>query len=153
MSQSSSPLGQTARILGPLFLTFLVVAGGIAFSLAWERKWFPSFMLVVSIIAIWAFSLIAPKGSSFESIDIAIVQGGGEQGTQAINTDEREVFERHLNASSRINGAPELVLWPEDVVNVRQLLIDSPEFLELQQLPQDLDSWLVAGIFERKNNT
>ena len=153
MSQSSSPLGQTARILGPLFLTFLVVAAGIAFSLAWERKWFPSFMLVVSIIAIWAFSLIAPKGSSLESIDIAIVQGGGEQGTQAINTDEREVFERHLNASSRINGVPELVLWPEDVVNVRQLLIDSPEFLELQQLAQDLDSWLVAGIFERTNNT
>jgi len=153
MSQSSSPLGQTARILGPLFLTFLVVAVGVAFSLAWERKWFPSLTLLMSIIAIWGFSLIAPKGTSFESIDIAIVQGGGEQGTQAIDTDEREVFERHVNASFRIEGVPELVIWPEDVVNVRQLLVDSPEFLELQQLAEDLNSWLVAGIFERTSST
>ena len=40
-------------------------------------------------------------------------------------------------------------LWPEDVVNVRQLLIDTPEYGELQQLARELDAWLIAGIFER----
>ncbi|MDP6146145.1 MAG: apolipoprotein N-acyltransferase [Acidimicrobiales bacterium] len=153
MSQSNSPLGQTARILGPLFLTFLVITGGIALSLAWQRRWFHSLVLLLSITAIWIFSLVAPTGNPLETIDIAIVQGGGEQGTQAINTDEREVFERHLLASSEINGDPDLVLWPEDVVNVRQRFVDSPEFPELQELARNLNSWVVAGIFERISDT
>ena len=68
-----------------------------------------------------------PKGSAFSTIDVAIVQGGGEQGTRAINREEREVFERHLEATALIQGNPDIVLWPEDVVNLRQLFIDSPD--------------------------
>ena len=153
MSQSGSPLGQTARILGPLFLTFLVVLGGIAISLMWERKVIFASGLLALLVGAWALSFVAPKGDKLETIQIAIVQGGGEQGTKAIDTDEREVFDRHVQASSEIDGSVDLVLWPEDVVNVRQLFTDSPEFLELQQLAKELDSWLVAGIFERTSET
>ena len=81
------------------------------------------------------------------------MQGGGPQGTRAIDTDEREVFERHLEATALIEGPVDLVLWPEDVVNVRQLLDDSPEYGELQQLARDLDAWLIAGIFERVDDS
>ena len=91
--------------------------------------------------------------SAISSIDVAIIQGGGKQGTRAINTDEREVFERHLEATALIQGNPDIVLWPEDVVNLRQLFIDSPERSELSTLAQDLDTWLLAGIFERLNET
>ena len=153
MSQSSAPLGQTVRILGPLFLSALVVIAGVALSAAWERKWKVVTVTTISLVALWAIGLIAPNGKSIGQTTVAIVQGGGEQGTRAIDTNEREVFERHVNASALVETPVDVVLWPEDVVNVRQPLSDSPEYAELQELARQLDSWLIAGIFERVSST
>ena len=105
------------------------------------------------LLLFWGFSAIAPTGSAISTIDVAIVQGGGEQGTRAINTNEREVFDRHVEATALIKGNPDVVLWPEDVVNVRQLFTDSPELVELSDLAADLDAWLLAGIFERTSES
>tara|TARA_B100000131_G_scaffold302509_2_gene325704 strand:- start:845 stop:2314 length:1470 start_codon:yes stop_codon:yes gene_type:complete len=153
MSQSRAPLGHTVRILGPLFLSALVVVAGIVLSSLWERKWKFATFTGISLVGLWALGFVAPNGSPIGKTTIAIVQGGGEQGTRAIDTDEREVFERHLNASSNIVTPVDLVLWPEDVVNVQQPLSDSPEYEELQILARQLDSWLIAGIFERVSIT
>ncbi|MDG2300654.1 MAG: apolipoprotein N-acyltransferase [Acidimicrobiales bacterium] len=153
MSQSRAPLGHTVRILGPLFLSALVVAAGIFLSLAWEKRWKFAAAAGVGILAMWAISFAVPNGKSIGETSVAIVQGGGEQGTRAINTDEREVFEKHLNASTNVITPLDLVLWPEDVVNVQQPLSDSPEYSELQVLARQLDSWLIAGIFERVSTT
>ena len=153
MSQSNSPFGQTARFLGPLFLTAFVIMCGMACAMIWERKWRHAGLIVSALLLFWGVSTIAPKGSAVSTIDIAIIQGGGEQGTRAINTNEREVFERHVEATGLIQGNPDVVLWPEDVVNLRQLFIDSPERLELSDLAEDLDTWLLAGIFERLDET
>ena len=152
MSQSRAPLGHTVRILGPLFLSALVVTGVVLSSL-WERRWRFASCTGISLIAIWAVAFVVPNGSPIGETTVAIVQGGGEQGTRAIDTDEREVFERHLNASSNVVTPVDLVLWPEDVVNVKQPLSDSPEYSELQILARQLDSWLIAGIFERVSIT
>ena len=153
MSQSSAPLGQTVRILGPLFLSALVVLAGVVLSSLWERKWRFASYTGISLVALWAVAFVVPNGSPIGETTVAIVQGGGEQGTRAIDTDEREVFERHLKASSSVITPVDLVLWPEDVVNVQQPLTDSPEYTELQDLARQLDSWLIAGIFERVSMT
>ena len=153
MSQSGSPFGQTARILGPLFLTAFVIFCGMAFSMVWEKKWRHAGLIMSVLLLFWGFSAIAPTGSAISTIDVAIVQGGGEQGTRAINTNEREVFDRHVKATALIKGNPDVVLWPEDVVNVRQLFTDSPELVELSDLAADLDTWLLAGIFERTSES
>ncbi|MGI9621980.1 MAG: apolipoprotein N-acyltransferase [Acidimicrobiales bacterium] len=149
MSQVDSFLGETVRILGPFLLTFLVVLGGMAIAAAIERSWTVAGSMAAIIIALGLLAQIAPDGAASREINIAIVQGGGEQGTRAINTDERLVFERHLEATNLIEGDVDLVLWPEDVVNVNTLLADSPEYGELQDLARQLDAWLIAGIFER----
>ena len=125
----------------------------MAFAMLWEKKWKHTGVIVSILLLIWGFSAIVPKGSFISSIDVAIIQGGGEQGTRAINTNEREVFERHVEATGLVQGSPDIVLWPEDVVNLRQLYIESPERSELSKLAQDLDTWLLAGIFERLNET
>ena len=153
MSQSSAPLGQTVRILGPLFLSALVVITGVALSAAWEKKWKIAIASVTAVIGFWAIGFVAPHGKVIGETTVAIVQGGGEQGTRAINTNEREVFERHINASAMVETPVDIVLWPEDVVNVRQPLSDSPEYGELQALARQIDSWLIAGIFERVSSS
>ena len=67
----------------------------------------------------WALgAAVAPRGHQVDTLDVALVQGGGPQRTRAADTDEREVFERHLAASEDIEGPVDLVLWPENVVNV-----------------------------------
>ena len=121
----------------------------MALSALFERDWVRASALAAAVVAVGLLAQGAPQGSVIDQIDIAIVQGGGPQGTQAINTDEREVFERHLAATEVVDTPVDLVLWPEDVVNVRQLVVDTPEYQELQQLARDLDAWLIAGIFER----
>ena len=153
MSQHDAPLGETVRILGPFLLAFLVVLGGMALAAAWERSWRPAAAIVAVVVLVGLLAQVAPNGSVIRELDIAIVQGGGPQGTRAINTDERVVFERHLAATEMVEGPVDLVLWPEDVVNVRQLLIDTPEYGELQELARELDAWLIAGIFERLDPT
>ncbi len=149
MSQADAPLGETVRILGPLLLAFIVVLAGMALGAAVERQWRTGALILAPIVAIALFAQVAPDGSVIREIDVAIVQGGGPQGTQAIDTDEREVFERHVDATDGVVGPVDLVLWPEDVVNVRTLLTDAPEYVELQDLAVELDTWLIAGIFER----
>ena len=153
MSQADAPLGETVRVLGPLLLAFLVVAGGMALAAAWERHWQAALALAAAVLLVGASAQVAPQGSVIREIDIAVVQGGGPQGTRAIDTDERVVFERHLAASELVETPVDLVLWPEDVVNVRQLVNDTTEYTELQDLSRQLDAWLIAGIFERVSPT
>ena len=53
------------------------------------------------------------------TLRVAAVQGGGPQGTRAINSDPRVVFDRHLEATRTIApGSADLVVWPENVIDV-----------------------------------
>jgi apolipoprotein N-acyltransferase len=153
MSQSDAPLGLTVRILGPLLLAALVVAVGMGLSALWERRTATGVAVIAGVILVAGLARVAPSGDVIETIDIAIVQGGGPQGTRAINTDSREVFDRHMAASELVETPVDLVLWPEDVVNVTTRVEGTTEWTELQQLARDLDAWLIAGIFERLDPT
>lgn len=153
MSQADAPLGETVRIFGPLLLGFLVVLGGMALAAARDRAWRHAMAMATTVIVVLLLAQVAPSGSPIRELDIAIVQGGGPQGTHAINTSRRVVFERHVAANELIEKPVDLVLWPEDVVNVRELVNDSPEYGELQAIARDLNAWLIAGIFERLDST
>jgi apolipoprotein N-acyltransferase len=76
------------------------------------------------------------------------VQGGGEQGTRAEDTDERLVFERHVEASRDIDTPVDLVVWPEDVVDVEGPIDESREGGELSDLARELDAPVIAGVVE-----
>jgi apolipoprotein N-acyltransferase len=63
---------------------------------------------------------VAPRGSGTgELVDIAAVQGGGEQGTRALDVPSEVVTRRHLEATRTIAPDDELdlVLWPENVID------------------------------------
>jgi apolipoprotein N-acyltransferase len=153
MSQSAAPLAPVVRLLGPLLLTAAVVAGGVALAAAYERRWKIAGLVVAGLVLLGLVSRVAPNGEAIREIEIAVVQGGGEQGTQAIDTDARIVFERHVAATSGVTGSVDVVLWPEDVVNVPSLITEAREWVELQDLARELDAWLIAGIFERTSAT
>ncbi len=85
-------------------------------------------------------------------LQLAIVQGGGEQGTHAIDTNPRDVFDVHMTATKTLepNSQRDAVIWPENVISITNsgLFIDSPEYSEIAQEAKRLNVPFVVGITE-----
>jgi apolipoprotein N-acyltransferase len=136
-----------ARIAGSLGVSAAVaVAGGGLGALAARRPRMGA-ALLASALVVAALGVVAPAGHDVRPLQVAAVQGGGPQQTRSENTDYSVVFGRHLQASERIDAPVDLVVWPENVVNVGDY-DDSYEQAELSALAQRLDATVVAGIVE-----
>ena len=148
MGQASAPLGQIARVLCAVGVTFAVAVIGVALSAAWERRHVIGAAALAGVIALWLAAIVAPSGFDIRTINAAVVQGGGPQGTRATETDPRDVFDRHIEASSLITTPVDLVVWPENVVAVDAPIASARENAELSALAKDLNTTLVAGVTE-----
>lgn len=148
MGQASAPLGQIARVLCAVGVTFAVAVIGVALSAAWERRHIVAAAALAGVVALWLVAIIAPTGHDIRTINAAVVQGGGPQGTRASETDPRDVFDRHVEATSLVTTPVDLVVWPENVVAVDSLLATTRENAELSAVAKDLNTTLVAGITE-----
>ena len=153
ISQSASPLVGIVRIGGPLLLTFCVLQIGFALSqlvVAPKLKHLAVFGATVALVVCAGF--VAPNGSDTgETRTIAAVQGGGPQGTLAINTNPRDVVERHLAATRTITSTNlDMVIWPENVIDVADFY-DSVERVEIAEQAARLNAPFVVGITEDMN--
>ncbi|HMG44166.1 MAG TPA: apolipoprotein N-acyltransferase [Acidimicrobiales bacterium] len=150
VGQVASPLAPVLRVGGSLLLVELTVIAGVALAAAVSRQWRATAVGAGCVVVALAFAALAPRGEAVDGgeIDVALVQGGGEQGTRAEDTDERLVFERHVEASREIDTPVDLVVWPEDVVDVDGPIDESREGEELSDLAQELDAPIVAGVVE-----
>ncbi len=72
----------------------------------------------------------APNGSVTR---IAAVQGGGELGLRASPDNARRTFEAAVAATGQVPDGVELILWPENVVDVPRL-DGSPQLAVMQRL-------------------
>lgn len=153
ISQSASPLVGIVRIGGPLLLTFCVLQIGFALSqlvVAPKMKHLAVFGAIVALVV--CAGIVAPNGSDTgETRTIAAVQGGGPQGTLAINTNPRDVVERHLAATRTITSTNlDMVIWPENVIDVADFY-DSVERTEIAEQAARLNAPFVVGITEDMN--
>lgn len=148
MGQAAAPLGQIARVLCAVGVTFAVALCGVALSALWERRHVLGLAVLGGVAALWLVAVVAPSGHDVRTIDAAVVQGGGPQGTRAEDTDPREVFERHVQATALVARPVELVVWPENVVDVEGPVAATVEGRRLSELSTSLDATLVAGVTE-----
>jgi len=153
ISQSASPLVGIVRIGGPLLLTFCVLQIGFALSqlvVAPRIKHIAVFGAFIVLIV--CAGIIAPRGNDTgETRTIAAVQGGGPQGTLAINTNPRDVVERHLVATRTITRTNlDMVIWPENVIDVADFY-SSDERIEIAEQAARLGAPFVVGITEDMN--
>lgn len=128
ISQVASPLRGVAAIGGVVLLSWLTWQVSALLSRSARRPTASaSGTLRRSIWAVCAAVLVlswtAPGGHSVgRDIHVVAVQGGGPQGTRAVDTDPRDVVERHLAATRTFVPDPDdpvdLVLWPENVIDV-----------------------------------
>jgi apolipoprotein N-acyltransferase len=103
----------------------------------------------VAIVAVVAIGgTIAPDGGTGPTRRMAIVQGGGVRGMRAVESDPRTVFDAHLAASTGVRGPVDLVLWPEDVIDVDGPIVAAPERDEVAAVARATGATLVGGVVE-----
>ena len=146
LGQIAGPLGATARIGGPLLLGALAAA--VAVGLA-GRGWARRVVPVGIAIALGVLAVVAPAGESTgESLDVGLVQGGGRRGFRASETDADAVYQRHLDATDRLRGRLDLILWPEDVIDIEGDIGESTAADDLAAVALRHQATLVAGVVE-----
>jgi len=164
ISQAASPIAPIVRVGGPLLLTYIVLQ--IGFLLAGLRETKESkrtvHALLIAVVVVGILPIIgaiAPHGHDIgRSLNIAAVQGGGPQGTLAINTNSRDVVVRHLDATETIaegsattDNNLDLVIWPENVIDVSSFS-SSIERTEIAAEAARLNAPFLVGITEDFDN-
>jgi apolipoprotein N-acyltransferase len=95
-------------------------------------------------------------GASVGTVSAAAVQGGGARGFSKSQINPSVVLAAQMSETRRLeerDTAPQLVLWPEDVVSLDTPLSDSPEESVLSSLARTLHATLVVGVTEDISST
>lgn len=145
ISQAAAPAAPLVRVGGAIAITWFVWQTSVFLA---ARKRHVITMILAAIVVL----AIAPSGRSMDgspSVRVALVQGGGPQGTRAINTSARVVHLRHLEASRKISPADkvDIVVWPENIVDAK-LFTASREYREIVAEAARLDVPILVGVTE-----
>ena len=163
ISQVGGPFLGTARIGGVILITWIIFQLGFALAgpapgvPAFARRFRPgasgSPLGAIAFLAVLVFvglSFVAPTGSANgETLSVAVVQGGGEQGTSALEVPSALVTQRHLEATRTIpdDADVDLVVWPENTIDV--VTFDGSSTLEeIAAEAERLDAPIAVGVTE-----
>jgi apolipoprotein N-acyltransferase len=162
LGQAAGPLGPAARLGGHLLLVALVAGAGAAVTgvarwarhrheegTAGEGRRAPLGPVagLAAVVAVAAAGAAAPLPEAAGTVAVAAVQGGGVRGLRAVFADPRVPFRAQVEASAGV-GPVDLVVWPEDVVDVEGPLAGSPEEATVADVARRLGATLVAGVVE-----
>jgi apolipoprotein N-acyltransferase len=144
ISQAGGPLLVVSRVGGVILITWIVfqvgcalagpapaiprgmprrVVGSARAARARGARGEPHGVLALAgVIGVIVLALVAPRGHELDAdpLTIAAVQGGGEQGTSALDVPSALVTQALLEATATIEPSDELdlVVWPENGIDV-----------------------------------
>lgn len=154
-------LAQLARVVGPLGLSWWVAVFGGALALLWLKKgefgWrtrHVALSMIAIVVLMQLLAAVAPRGSETgDTLRVALVQGGGPQGVLAINSNPRDVFDRHVTATQLLTPRDDidLVVWPENVIDVAQFA-DSTARKTVAREAKRLGAIFAVGVTEDAQN-
>ena len=146
----SSPFAYLARFGGAILLTLF----GFAFCALIAKVYMrPRRKLLIGMFAFALCAALLTRTSDFShrigQLRVAVVQGGGEQGTHAIDSDPRIVFDRHIAATKLIttDDRVDVVVWPENVIDVAEFTT-SDEAALVSEEAERLGVPILVGVTE-----
>jgi apolipoprotein N-acyltransferase len=148
IGQVSGPLAPVARVGGALLLVAVTVLAGQAVAAALRGWGRPAAAMGLVVLAAVAVADLAPRGHDVGSAEVALVQGGGEQGTRKEETGIVAPFEHHVAATALVRPPVDLVVWPEDVIDTQGAFVDDPWFDTVAALARRLGAPMVVGTVE-----
>jgi apolipoprotein N-acyltransferase len=146
--QVVGPLAPVLRVGGSLLLLLVTVLVGQAAAAAVRRAWRPAAGLLVASAVVVAGGMLAPRGDDVGTASVALVQGGGKQGTRKTDAGVIEVFERHVEATALVDPPVDLVVWPEDVIDTDGAFDDDPWADVVGDLADDIGAPMLVGTVE-----
>jgi len=156
-TQARGPLLPVARVGGTLAVSGAValVGGALAAVLGpapTRRRQLGGIVSLVVVVAVALGGVLAPDGHRVRTIEAATVQGGGPQQTRSTGNESGIVLDRHMTAAATVRTPVDLVVLPENIVNIRGDYRGSFEEQRLTALAEQLDATVVAGIVEDHND-
>ena len=144
IGQVSGPLADLAPLMGVIGITTATLY------LALTHRKFRAICVVGFLVLLG--NTWNSTHSAGRTLNLSIIQGGGEQGTHAIDTNPRDVFDVHMAATKTLqpNQERDAVIWPENAISITNqgLFFESPEYTEIAQQAERLNVPFVVGITE-----
>ena len=148
IGQVAGPLATVLRLGGPVLLLVCTLLVGQAAAATVRGALRPAIgMLAIPFVIVLAAS-VSPRGHDVGSAEIALVQGGGEQGTRQSEKGIIDVFERHVEATALVDPPLDLIVWPEDVIDTPGPLVDDPWGDVVSGLARDNAAPMLVGAIE-----
>lgn len=149
--QVDGPFLAAAPLGGSLLVTAAAASSGVALAAivsehGRRRVLLPGVAIAVAVVPVLVGAAVTTR--EVGTMDAAIVQGGGPRGLRAIDTDPMLTTDRHLAVAENIQGSPDLVLLPENVVDVDGSIAGSEIDEWFAHLARDLDTNVVVGVTE-----
>ncbi len=141
LGQVDGPLLPLARVGGDFLLVLVAVGLGVALA---KRDW----RWLGGLVAVIALAHTVPVPKSTGPIRVAYVQGGGVRGLRAVENTETDVYGNQVAAQKRLKQPVDLVLWPEDVIDLPGPVARDDIRFEMGGLARRLDATIVAGVVE-----
>jgi apolipoprotein N-acyltransferase len=149
LGQVDGPLAGAARVGGALLVLGLTACAGAALAAVVGRRFVLGAGLAGVCVVGAVLGVVAPDGGgSRRALDVAVVQGGGRRGFRAVDSDPNDVFEAHVAASALVKPPVDLVLWPEDVIDITEPIQVTPEALVVGEVARRVGAPVVAGVVE-----
>lgn len=155
LGQVDGPAVSVARVAGDLGLVFVAALAGSALAAAAFGVRARSGTEIVAAtaaiavaVAIVAVSSPVSAGRPVAEMRVAYVQGGGARGLRASDNDAAAVYRRHLGASAAVPTGIDLVVWPEDVIDIGAPITEDPARDDIAALAQRLGTTVVVGVVE-----
>ncbi len=159
LGQAGGLLASAARLGGHLLLVAMVgalgsaLAAGVEAFVSTPERRRPALRAVLGplaalagVVAVAVAGGLAPIGSSKGTLRVAAVQGGGQRGLRAIYVDPQVALQAHLAASAGVARPVDLVVFPENVVNVDGPLGGSTQEKAMADVARTLGATTVAGV-------
>lgn len=147
MTQARGPLLAVARVGGSLLVSGAVAFVGAALASLITDARRVGALTLAAVIVVAGLGIVAPAGHAVRTISAAAVQGGGQQQTKSAATDYWEVFQRHLREAQKISDPVDLIVWPENVINVSEFR-SSADYPLVAELARKRHATVVVGVVE-----
>lgn len=147
LGQTNGPLLPVARLGGDLALVFVMaLLGAGIYSVRNNRALAVGAGVTALVVVLGGWLTSVPKATG--TLRVAYAQGGGPRGLRAIENVDTDVYGNQIKATARLHRPVDLVLWPEDVIDLGGPIAKDPIKFEVGDLAAGLRTTLVAGVVE-----
>jgi apolipoprotein N-acyltransferase len=146
IGQVEGPLLAAARIGGELAVVGALGLVGAGGGWWWRRPRHrrPAYLALAAAVLLVAGGAVVEPGRTVREVDVALVQGGGARGVDAISTDD--FYELQVRAAATVDDPVDLVVLPEGVAHVRSPVAETERGRVLGELARRLDATVLAGV-------